>query len=276
VGTVWPGKILYYPNEEAQGFVTVYNGTAMRQKVKLICSLESELTRVRRLKEERLSLAPLARREVRLNWNTGKEEYGFALVGTLFDVRGKEISQGKQYFSVADNLWKVGITGRGRGCEVPNGPGPNHSPVSRIKRQERELAAELARPFAPVYWNYVNWNGFYAWSPDDFFDLAPAKDYWYSGTGNYTEGKRLLQLAIEWLHRRGMRAIAYVNPFSQGFGGAEYRRHPEWFVYKQNGQLDVGSYYQKKLERGRKVGGESPMLLRLTPYALTAPLSKIS
>ena len=79
IGTVWPGKILYYPNEAAKGFITVYNGTALRQNVRLGVTLESGLSRVRQLQEENLSLAPFERREVGVSWNTGKEEYGFEI-----------------------------------------------------------------------------------------------------------------------------------------------------------------------------------------------------
>ncbi|MBI4025893.1 MAG: hypothetical protein HY360_12985 [Verrucomicrobia bacterium] len=271
VATVWPGKILYRTGEAAQGFVAVYNGSNESQPVVLRCALESDLDQTRLLKEAPLTLAAGERREVPITWNAGNEEYGFALAATLLDSKGKPISLGKEYFSVADNLWKVGLTQGGRACAVPGGPGPNPSwPVEEMKKLEDQLAADLAKPFAPVYWNYANYVEFYAWSPDDFFCLAPDQDCWYSGTGGYTTRKRHLQLAIEWLHRRGMRATAYVNPFSCGYGGDEvYRKHPEWFVYDKGGQLSVSSYYQKKLEVGSTMGTETPWKLQLSPYALT-------
>jgi len=270
IGTVWPGKILYYRNEDASGFVSVYNGTDKAQSLTLRCTLESDLDRVHTIKEQALRLEPGTRCEVPVIWNTGSEEYGFALAAAVLDESGQVLSQKREYFSVADNLWKVGITQSGRGCRVPFGPGPNESvPVAEIKKGEEQLAAELARPLAPVYWNYCNYVEFFAWAPDDFCCLAPVADYWYSGTGNYTTGKRQLQMAIEWLHRRGMRATTYLNPSPIGYGGDQVlQRHPERFMYEKNGQPYLGAYYEKKLEVGSRIRDQGPWELQLSPYAL--------
>ncbi len=272
VGTVWPGKRLYRRNEAAQGLVTVFNGTDAPGQATLRCALESDVDKERTVKEETVALAAGERREVAVTWNTGQEEYGFALAASLLDAAGQTLSEGREYFSVADNLWKVCLTQSGRGCAVPWGHSANEGiPVDKVKEWEQKLAAELAKPFAPVYWNYANYVEFYAWSPDDFFDMTPEADYWYSGTGNYTVGKRDLQMSVEWLHQRGMRASSYLNPSSIGYGGLEaYTQHPEWFIYDENGQLVMGSYYQKKMEVGSKIRppGEGPWELQLVWYAL--------
>ncbi|MHB9024155.1 MAG: glycoside hydrolase family 66 protein [Armatimonadota bacterium] len=268
VGTVWPGKILYYTNETAKGLVTVHNGSTAPQTVTLRCTLESSLDTVRSLKDEPLALQPGERREVPITWNTGKEEYGFALTATVLDGAGKQLDQRREYFSVADNLWKVGMTIGGN--SVPYGPGPNEAiPVAQVKKAEEKLAAELAKPVFPYVWGYSNYNEFFAWSPDNYFAQSPEADYWYSGIGNYTMGKRWIQMAIEWLHRRGVRATSYVLPWSGGYGAdVVYRKHPEWFVYGQNGQLSW-SGYQKKLEVGSNINSpETPWKLQLAPYAL--------
>jgi hypothetical protein len=270
IGTVWPGKILYHTRENAQGMVSVYNGASEPRSVTLRCALESDIDRTRPLQDTKLTLAAGERREVPVTWNTGREEFGFDLSAILLDAQGKEISRGREYFSVSDSLWAVSIIETGRGSTVPNGVGPNQSiPVSEVKKSEDLLAADLAKPVAPVYWNYGNYLEFYAWSPDDFFNLTPTQDYWYSGTGNYTMGKRWLQLTIDWLHRRGMRATTYANPFSCGYDGdLVFQKHPEWFQYDQSGEPVVGSYYQKKLEIGRTIGAVPPWPLQLVPYAL--------
>ncbi|MDD5705689.1 MAG: glycoside hydrolase family 66 protein [Kiritimatiellae bacterium] len=280
IGTVWPGKILYHTGEDAKGLVVVYNGSGQPWTGTLRCVLESGLNTTRALKEEPLALAAGERREVPVAWNTGKEEYGFALAATLLDSSGKQLDQSKEYFSVADNLWKVGITLSGRGCTVPFGPGPNAGlPVSEVKKNEDLLAAELAKPFAPVYWNYANYIEYFTTTPDNYFEMAPDdKDYWYTGMGDFSMGKRWTQMATEWLHRRGMRATCYVLPGSCGYGGDQvYQKHPDWFVYDKNGQLNVGAYYQKRLEVGSRkrlevdstIGGtEIPRNLKLSPYSL--------
>ncbi|MHB9131640.1 MAG: glycoside hydrolase family 66 protein [Armatimonadota bacterium] len=268
VGTVWPGKILYYTSETAKGLVSVYNGTPAPQSVTLRCTLESDLAQTRALQETPLTLQPGERREVPLTWNTGKEEYGFALAATVLDAAGKQLDQRKEYFSVADNLWKVGMT---IGGGVPYGPGPNEAiPVSQVKKAEEQLAAELAKPVVPIGWSYNNYQEFFAWSPDNYFAQSPEADYWYSGIGNYTMGKRWIQMAVEYLHRRGVRATSYVLPWSGGYGAdVVYRKHPDWFVYGKDGQLGW-SGYQKKLEVGSNIESpENPWKLTLAPYALT-------
>ncbi|HEY3415764.1 MAG TPA: glycoside hydrolase family 66 protein, partial [Armatimonadota bacterium] len=110
---------------------------------------------------------------------------------------------------------------------------------------------------------------FFAWSPDNYFVQSPEADYWYSGIGNYTMGKRWIKLAVDYMHRRGARATSYVLPWSGGYGAdAVYRKHPDWFIYSQEGQLGW-SGYQKKLEVGNNINGpETPWMLKLAPYAL--------
>jgi len=272
IGTVWPGKAVYFTREQAQGMVSVYNGSGQEQTLALRTALESDLNRVRPLGETTVMLAAGERREVPVTWDTGTEEWGFALVATLRDAAGQTLDEQREYFSVADNLWTVGITQRQRGSIVPLGPGPNASvPVSQIQQGEQQLAAVLAKPEPPVQWNYTNYLEFFAWAPEDFFRLAPEEDYWYSGTGNYTTSKRHLQLAVQWLHRRGMRATTYTNPFVIGYGAEKvYQQHPEWFAYNADGQLSVSSYYEKKLEVGAHITPEGPWSLQLSPYAFCA------
>lgn len=283
IGTVWPGKIIYDPGETAKGFVAVFNGSAEPRTVTLRCALESGLDRVRPLKEDVLTLAAGERREAPVEWNTGQEEYGFALAATLLDAQGKRIDESREYFSVADNLWKVALTQRGGGDTQSayrehdyRGVGPNEGvPVREIKQAEKQLEAELAKPFAPAYWNYCNWNEYYAWAPEDFFHMAPEADYWYTGTGNYTYGKRALRMSIELVHRRGRRAIMYTNPFVCGYGAEKvYQRHPDWFTYRSNGMLVIGPYYQKKLEAGQIMDGpDNPWKLQQSPYAMQMPVN---
>ena len=272
IGTVWPGKVLYFTKEAAQGLVSIYNGTAQPQTVTLRTGLESDLDRARKLGETPVQMAPGERKEVPVEWNTGADEWGYALAATVADSAGKPLDEAREYFSVADNLWSVGILQEQRGTGVPVAPGPNASvPVSQIQEYEKQLATILATPQPPVYWNYGNYKEFFAWAPEDFFNLSPTEDYWYSGTGNYTMGKRHLQMAVEWLHRRGMRATTYTNPFVIGYGSERiFQRHPEWFVYTKDGQLSCGTFYEKKLEIGEQLTTEGPFFLQLSPYAFTA------
>jgi hypothetical protein len=268
VGTVWPGKILYYTRENAEGNIAVYNGTAQPQALTLKLALESDLDQTRPLATVPLTLAPGERREVPVTWNTGTEQWGFALAATLVDAAGTQLDDQREYFSVSDNLWAVGITQQGRGSTVPHGPGANPRPISEIQNEEQQLRQVLATPAPRVYWNYCNYLEYYAWAPEDFFNLAPTADYWYSGTGCYTMGKQWVQMAIEWLHRKGMRATTYTNPFVIGFGSEKIvARHPEWFAYDAHGMVTLSNYYEKKLEVGESLTQGSPWLLQLSPYA---------
>ena len=270
LGTIWPGKILYYTKENAEGNVAVYNGTAQPQALTLKLALESDLDQTRPLATVPVKLAPGERQEFPVTWNTGTEEWGFALVATLLDAGGRSLDEGREYFSVADNLWAVGIRQLGRGTSPPYRYG-GCGPISDIQEQEKQFQQVLASPAPRAYWNYSNYEDFYAWAPEDFFGLAPAHDYWCSGTGCYTMGKRLLQMMIEWLHRKGMRAVGYTNPFVCGFGSEKIiARHPEWFVHDAQGQLTLPCYYEKKLEVGEALTQGNPWLLQCSPYACCA------
>jgi hypothetical protein len=219
--------------------------------VTLRCALESDLERTRALADTALTLQPGERREVPVKWNTGTEEYGYALAATLVGAAGGALSSGREYFSVADNLWKVGMTISCRGEVSPNAPGGNEGiPFAEVKAAEDKLAAELAQPLAPAYWSYCNWVEYDSFSPDNCLNLIPDRDYWYGGQSGYSIGTRWIKLGNKWLHRRGMRSVLYVLPGPVGYPAeAVFRQHPDWFSYDADGQLNAG-FSEKRHEAG--------------------------
>ena len=75
----------------------------------------------------------------------------------------------------------------------------------------------------------------YACLPDYYTDLAPQEDVWCN---SYWESKAALQKAVEEEHKYGMKALIYEASVATSRHGAELqKRHPEWFLYKENGQL---------------------------------------
>jgi hypothetical protein len=227
-------KILYYRNSPASATVAVSNPDDQPGSGRLRCLLLSDLDRSRVVYDAPVTLRPEESREVRVDWNTGAEEYGFELRAVLLDAAGQEIAAAGDYFSVADNLWKVAITGAGLGGYF--------SPARDWRTFAGPAGEQYLATFPLVarrtHDQGINWIEYYAWAPDDFFDLAPAPDRerWWSATGPYRIFRREIEALIAAANREGIRSVTYAQPFATGDATFRMlREHPEYFAYDDQG-----------------------------------------
>jgi len=218
-------KILYHRHEKAEVEVALKNNTDRQWKdLSVVATVEKDVEGSSVIFREATDLGPGAEKELVVSWNVGDEEFGRELRIAIYSG-SQLIASGTEYFSVADNLWKVAITGAVVGYLEPN--------LEKIENLDDylEIKMESARK------RFINWIEYYAWAPDDFFNLTPTRERWWSATGPYRIRKEHIQKVIEAAHRHGIRSVTYAQPFATGWTTFEMlRKHPEMFAYTSAGQ----------------------------------------
>lgn len=115
-------------------------------------------------------------------------------------------------------------------------------PADQMRRTYGGLTENNLRP---AYCGIVE---LFAWAPDDFAALAPARDTWRSGQTYYYMYKPALQAIIDGAHKQGMPVVFYANTWIFGpYGFDLARQHPDWFYWRE---LWYGSTFDaKKLQQ---------------------------
>jgi hypothetical protein len=125
---------------------------------------------------------------------------------------GKLLASGEEYFTSADNVWEVGLAG-------------NH-PIAftaDVKTKEQvEGAVDMFRK------KYVNTYEKFFWAPDDFADMTPSVDSWYSGQARYHERKEFLEYMAAYGHKIGVLPTTYGKNIGSGTAARDIiRKNPE-------------------------------------------------
>jgi len=247
-----PDKIIYYCREPVRFDLSITNYSRDRFSGRLSLAVFSDLERKRQLAARNVTIAPSNTESISVKWKAPEEEFGYEVRASLYDGAGQMVHERREYFSVADNLWKVAMTGPQISGGVPFTPSIVVNPDRFEVNPEGDIKAGLA-----TRRHYVNWREFYAWAPSDFFNLAPdcgEDDIWWSGTGPYMYSKRKLRSMIEGYHANGIRVVTYAQPFAMGTACVPYiRRHPEWFAYGATGNV-AGQFIVDELCRLRGPG----------------------
>ena len=85
---------------------------------------------------------------------------------------------------------------------------------------------------------YQNYTDTFSWAPDDFGDLTPEGETWWSGMANYDMSRKELTEKINGWHSRGIKALTYGQAVSGGPPGIDLLiEHPDWACYNLFGQL---------------------------------------
>jgi uncharacterized membrane protein len=241
---VWPSKICYRPGEKARGTITLWNGTAQPADVQLAVSLVSGLEDVKPLKTFRLKLSAKTQKEVAVNWRVDEREFGRELRAELKDTRGQTLDLKGEYFTVGWNNYRLG-----QSRLVQPWTWDQHAktfPVITPEDRWKIWIPGVRNAFAVV-------TEYFFWAPDDFGNLTPGKDMWFSGQATYLISQADIHAVIDAAHSQGIAAVTYgkdwmsVSGTQAGRDGVELvRMHPEWCQWKGNGQpewwFDVKKY----------------------------------
>jgi hypothetical protein len=97
------------PGENANGAITVGNGTATPASVTLTVSLVSNFDDVKVIATQKLTLAAGATQVVPVRWHIGGgEEFGRELRAEIVDADGKLIDRKGEYFTIGWNNYRLG------------------------------------------------------------------------------------------------------------------------------------------------------------------------
>jgi uncharacterized membrane protein len=85
---------------------------------------------------------------------------------------------------------------------------------------------------------FANYTDEFAWAPDDFGNLSPAGDDWWSGQGGGRRNKAALKKKLADGHARGVKALTYGKGVAGGADGIRLLLdHPDWSAFNRFGQL---------------------------------------
>ncbi len=222
---VFPNKVRYLRGEAGTLAVTLMNPGDAAQTVTLEGDLTQELARTTPLAPRQVTIPAGEGTTVNLPFTAPTHDYGCAA-----RVRAKQgeavLAEAQDVFAVADELWKVGNGAGEIGIMTMSGF-PWVNPAQDLARcRER----------------YYTWWEKMFWPPDDFGNMTPEAEEWFSGQGGRYEIKRVIKEFIALAKANGIASVTYGKGTAGGPAGWELaRRHPDWFVQDLVGR-PVGIY----------------------------------
>ena len=220
-------KILYDEKAPVRGSVTVKNTAKEPKTVTVRAWLEWELDQKTPPQEAPLTVPAETTATATFTWPQAPGKFGHALKAEV-RLDNAAIATGEDYFNVCNDYWNVALI---------DAVGFIWQQYDNFKpRADLKWADDSVAGFRRDYYN-----GFehFFWAPDDFLEMTPDQEIWWSGQARYLETKAGLKGLIDRAHAQGIKATTYAKLTGGGPTGAEMaRRHPEW-VWQSGGTLAV-------------------------------------
>jgi len=221
VKKVMPSKLIYWPDEEGEGFIVLQNNSSERSEADLQVNITGRIDEKESLLKEKVILAPKEKKEIPVKWKNKGREYGYEL-NALISGNGKEIDSGSEYFAVAEQFTKVGHP------YVANPGWMNR------EGQEGYLIHNLRE----------NYNGvveYYCWMPDEIYDMTPDTEVFEPHTesqGAYrtTITRQFIKDLVALGKKNGVRVVTLASGFASLPGAL---KHPEEMQYTKDGQIYI-------------------------------------
>lgn len=240
---VHPEKLLYRPAETGKLEVTVKNFSAAPRKATLRVQCLTRLATAKEVARQDITLNAYETRLFTVPVPFAGQQFGTVTEAVL--AQGEQvIDRAQEVVSVADNPWLVGIGG----SLTP-------SAVGAATPAQLDAMIDTARN------RYANWLEMFFWAPDDWANLTPSGEDWYSGQANYYETRTNLRGLIDRAHAQGIKMVTYGKSTAGGPDGWELaRQRPEWFLASNRGQVS-GIYNVRMLDQwndktARKANGQ--------------------
>lgn len=235
-------KVIFGEKEKVSGKIIINNLSNTEFKGILKAYLEYEIDKNSEVIQKQISVPPKSEIIISIDFKKNLGKYGHAFVGELYDEKNNLIAKSEDFFNICDNYWNISLI----------------APLGNIWQQWEKIDDGVMIPKKDKKWieDLINnwrkeyYNGFekFFWAPDDFIELTPDKEMWFSGQTRYMETKEGLKELIRIAHENGLKAITYAKRTGGGSFGIEMaRRHPEW-VWHHKGTLSVGRNVKQILE----------------------------
>ena len=178
-----------------------------------------------------VALKPGELLKVPVVWSVGEEEsFGRELRADLAGADGAPLDARGEPFTVGCNNYRLGQCGLVQPWTFDKGA-PTLPDITPQDRWTQWIPA-IRRAGAVVA-------EYFFWAPDDFGNLTPEEDVWYSGQALYRISQADIHAVIDAAHADGLDAVTYGKNWMAVAGqhGVELvRRHPEWCQWMANGQ----------------------------------------
>jgi len=223
---VRPAKLFFWQGDPVAGEVTLVNNTDAAKKLAVAVWLTNDIAQRVGRQDKKLTVRPYSIAIVKLRWaGSVLKPYGHAMACEV-RLDGKVISRGSEVFSTADNVWAVGLAGF-----HPTGG----YTADRVKSRKRvEDCLEIYRA------HYVNTFEKFFWAPDDFGEMTPSADVWYSGQARYHESAKWLKYLCEYGRKIGVLPTTYGKNIGSGTGARDLIRARPEMVYGFGGRMAYG------------------------------------
>jgi hypothetical protein len=232
----------YKPSESAELDLTIKNFSAKEQTATLVVGCVGRLSDWQEASRQTIKLKGFESQNFKVAVPLKDQSFGCALEARL--LRNDAVTdRGQAFIGVAENLWTVGIGGQLQGDFI-----------GRATDKARDALLKSARE------GYANWLEVYYWAPDDWGNLTPTADQWYSGQASYLMSPGKLKDFIKGAHDLGMKVVTYGKHVACGPDGAELaRKKPEWFYgfYAHVQQLDEWNDEAARARKDTKFGWQS-------------------
>lgn len=209
-----PAKLFNYAGQPVAGEVEVLNNTDAAKTVTVRAWITNGLDAEAGRQEQAVTVPPFTRQKATLTWDAKLvQPYGHAMSFELV-LDGKTVATCTDFFVSHDNVWAVGIAG-------------GH-PVGYTADHVRDMAG-IESAVERFRTNYTNTFEKFFWAPDDFANMTPKTEKWYSGQARYHEQWDRLKHMCEYGLQIGVMPTTYGKSIGSGSGARDViREHPEF------------------------------------------------
>jgi hypothetical protein len=220
--SVQPEKIYYDAKAPITGQVALKNTTDAVQTARVTAWLEAGLGRKTPQQTQTVTIPAKQMVPVAFRWKAAPlGMYGYALQCRV-EGAGAPLA-GHEYFTVCDSYWNVALSS-------------SHPIAYTAGATEKQITDRLAQLRSEYYNGYEE----FFWAPDDFADMTPEQETYYSGQARYHESANNLKLLVREAHRLGMKVTTYGKSIGSGSAGAAFvRAHPETVYRNDDGWLNM-------------------------------------
>jgi len=246
IAEVEPGKVRFEPGKKAFLEVALGNPLDTPATVRLKGQVRWGLDHERDVFDDQIALKPGEQRTVKPEWTAGKQEYGRRAVVTLV-YEGKTVDRADHMLSVCSHPYLLSIArGDDYGLRVRNMHHVFYVPPATYQQSARSVRYFRRR--------FGQWKEFFSWAPGDLTDLAPQEDPYIGGEGGaWWRGREEVRMQIGLLHDAGLHVTTYINGTAWADSGYKlFQKHPDWFLYNANGEVEHYSMYRRHLYTRRR------------------------
>ncbi|MHB9131195.1 MAG: hypothetical protein ACYDBB_08910 [Armatimonadota bacterium] len=210
---VRPEKLFNWQGQPVNGVVEVLNNTDAPKAFIVRAWITNGLDTIAGKQEKTVNVPAFTQQKVDFTWDAAMiAPYGHALCVEVVQD-GKVIARGEDYFSSADNVWAVGIAG-------------GH-PVAFTADHVRDMAG-IEAAVERFRAKYINTLEKFFWAPDDFANMMPTTEKWYSGQVRYHEQMDRFKHLMDYGNQIGVLPTTYGKSLGSGSGARDViRKHPE-------------------------------------------------